>query len=298
MTTITLDHSLFTGLSQNDVYGSQNTYSVKPQPEIEATQPPKTTPSVTYATRPSVTYQPVTTRAPVTKAPYTVPQTTRRPSTDERLSELSFQCGVPQFPIKNVTSLVVNGKKAMKGQFPWLAAYYHNDVGFSGYICGGSLVSSKVVITAAHCIHDKTDQIIRQPEQAQIFLGRHNLRSENERGYLFSGAIKFIMHHDWNPKVESYDGDIATIVLLRTITFTNLIQPICLWESTQTYADIIDHRGVVAGYGKTESSLSESNVPYWSELPVVDDRTCLDSNSAFLKITSRRTFCAGSRDGT
>ena len=251
-----------------------------------------------------ITYQPETSRPrtqrPTTRRPPIVTRPTERPtSLYEKINDLNLQCGVPQVNFKSTTSLVVNGKMALKGQFPWLAAYYHNDVGFSGFICGGSLISTKIVITAAHCINDKTDTtFIRQPDQAIIYVGRHNLRNENERGYLFSGATKFIVHPDWQPKSDSYDGDIAAIVLLRTIQFTIFVQPLCLWDSTSNSADLINHSGIVAGFGKTQTSVAESSIPYWSELPVVDDRTCFESNSVFINMTSRRTFCGGNRDGS
>ncbi|KAL7035925.1 hypothetical protein ACKWTF_008625 [Chironomus riparius] len=305
VTTITLDHSFLTGLSSNNFYGNPNTYPVRPT-RLPITEPPIIRPTITQS---PVTYRPVTyppetfrpkTQKPSTRSPPIITRPTERPtSIDEKLGILNSQCGDPQVNLRNVTSLIVNGRMALRGQFPWLAAYYHNDEGFNGYICGGSLVSQKIVITAAHCINDKSEpSFVRKPDQAIIYLGRYNLRSDAERGYLFSGVTKFIMHADWNPRVDSYDGDIAAIVLLRTIQFTNLIQPICLWDSTNNYADIIDHKGVVAGYGKTQTSVAESSIPYWSELPVVDERTCFESNNVFLTMTSRRTFCGGNKDGT
>jgi hypothetical protein len=250
-----------------------------------------------------VTYRPrtpkPTTRPTTSPPPIFIRPTIDTTSIDETLSILDSQCGVPQVDFPKSTSLIVRGKMALRGQFPWLAAYYHSDVESSGFICGGSLVSTKIVITAAHCINDKSDATsIKQPEQAIIYLGRYNLRSENERGFLFSGATNFIIHPDWKPKAQSYDADIAAIVLLRKIQFTNFIQPLCLWDSTNNHADIINHEGIVAGYGKTQTSVLESYVPYWSDLPVVDDRTCFESDSVFVNLTSRRTFCGGKRDGT
>lgn len=297
VTTITLDHSFFTGLSNNGYFGGQNSIT---RPSV--TYPPVTQPPVTYQTE---NYRPVTqqprTQRPSTRPPPIIirPPLEIGTSLEEKLMLLNSQCGKPKVNLRNTTSLVVKGKLAMLGQFPWLAAYYHNDESYSGFICGGSLVSHKIVITAAHCINDKSDpSFIRKPEQAIIHIGRYNLQSENEVGYLTSGATKFIIHPDWNPRKDTYDGDIAAIILFRTIRqFKSLVQPICLWDSTDDYHDIIRHIGIVAGFGKTQTTVSGSNVPFWSELPVVDDRTCFDSNNAFFKLTSRRTFCGGNQDG-
>lgn len=161
------------------------------------------------------------------------------------------------------------------------------------------MVSSKVIITAAHCIQDKRDNTIRKPEESLFYLGKYYLHTQaNERDFIISGVSQFFIHTDWNAFSESFDGDIAAAILVRTIQFTNFIQPICIWASTQTYNDIVNVQGIVAGYGKTETSVTASDKPYWVELPVVDEGICLRSNSAFTKITSRRTFCVGNRDGT
>lgn len=300
VTTIALDHTLYTGLAQQNFQNNQNLFTTPPntQPAIIPTEPPITQAPVT---RPPITRPPVT-RPTTTEEPYIFPEftPTKKPisTSDERLGEFSSQCGVPQYRVQNSTGLILSGKVAIKGQFPWLAAYYHNDIGNTGFICGGSLISSKVVLTAAHCIHDKQDQVVKQPEQALIYLGKYFLHSQsNERDFLVSGVTKFIIHPDWSSVSESFDSDIAAVVLLRTIQFTNYIQPICIWSSTRSYSDMVNKQGIVAGYGKTEFTVTASDKPYWAELPVVDERTCLESNSVFIKITSRRTFCAGSRDG-
>jgi hypothetical protein len=237
---------------------------------------------------------------PITQAPPQQPINQFPQNSGERVGEFTSQCGVPQFRFPQSTGLVVNGKSAVKGQFPWLAAYYHNEYGNSGFICGGSLVSSKVIITAAHCIHDKgASSRKRKAEEAQFYLGKYYLESQtNERDFLISGAQQFIIHPDWNVQVESYDADIAAVILIRTVQFTNFIRPICVWTETNNKNDIVNKRGIVAGYGKTEKSVSASDKPYWSELPVVSDVECLRSNSVFGRITSENTFCAGSRDGS
>lgn len=178
-------------------------------------------------------------------------------------------------------------------------------------------MSTKIVVTAAHCIQskfilrsikevfslilsilDKQDDNIHKAEEALFYLGKHYLHSQpNERDVIASGVTKFVVHPSYNAYVESFDADIAIAVLLRTIQFTNFVKPICLWTSTGNYNDIVNRQGVVAGWGKTETSVSASDKPYFAELPVVDEATCLRSNSVFSKITSRRTFCVGSRDG-
>lgn len=133
-----------------------------------------------------------------------------------------------------------------------LAAYYHNGVGDSGFICGGSLISTKLIVTAAHCIQYKKDPLKRKAEEASFYLGKHNLESLNgEKNYIVSGVSKFIIHSDWNFEDDRYDADIAIAVLYRTIPFSKFVKPICLWTQSSNHDDLVGKSGRVAGWGKT-----------------------------------------------
>lgn len=211
---------------------------------------------------------------------------------------LQTQCGVPQRQLQDFTSLVVNGIPAFKGQFPWIAAMFHNGVRENGFICGGSLVTSRSIITAAHCIQNKND-FRKRTEEVIFYIGKFFINSfTNEKDFIVAPVSRIVLHPDWNPRGTSYDGDIAIATLSRVVQFTQFIQPICLWTYSNNYYDIINQHGVVAGYGKTHLSPAISDKPYWTALPIVDEATCLRSKDEFSKIVSRRTFCVGSRDGS
>lgn len=155
-------------------------------------------------------------------------------------------------------------------------------------------------MTAAHCVQYKKDPVIKKPEEASFFIGKHNLETFNgEKNYIFSGVSQFIIHPDWNHNDDRYDADIAIAVLIRTVIFSKFVKPICLWTNTNSHTDILGINGIVAGWGKTELNAISIATPKWTEIPVVDMNTCLRSNPAFSELTSERTFCAGNRvDGT
>lgn len=273
--TITLDHNLsVTPLQQN--YNKQNTQKYQNNQNYQQSQ---------NTQRNAQQYQSTSRISPFVQTKY------------DKFAEYNLQCGLPFQKLPETTGLVINGKPAKKGQFPWLAAYYHNGVRESGFICGGSLVSSKAVITAAHCIHYKHDAP-KSVEEALFYIGKFFISSlENEKDFVVSPAQRFILHPDWNPYTDSFDADIAVVALTRTIQFTNFVKPICIWTATNDYKDLIGFYGIIAGYGKTSRIDTPSDRPYWTALPVVDEATCLRSNNDFRKITSSRTFCVGSRDG-
>ena len=57
---------------------------------------------------------------------------------------------------KSTQSRIVGGKEASVGQFPWLAQIWLNKRASDKFICGGSLITDNVLVTAAHCIETTT----------------------------------------------------------------------------------------------------------------------------------------------
>lgn len=192
-------------------------------------------------------------------------------------------------------SLVINGENVKRSQYPWLAVLYRNSqTDVSGIFCGGSLISRKLVVTAAHCIRDKDSELATKAEDVTVYLGKLNMETlESERGFVMSSVEEIIVHPHWSHLTSNFDADIAVAVLEKSFRFTRNIRPICLPTTSESFEDIVGRKVVIAGWGKTETNALSTSVPKWAEITVIDTGSCLESNKIFGTITSGRTFCAG-----
>lgn len=179
VTTIKLEHKLFTGLaSSNNRYPIDNRYPAPPQVvqngqvqplEPQENYPPIQTPEQVYEplenqndhpqrSTKNPYYTPRTTRtpikrpiqhqAPVTNAPVTYSPVTHAPVTQRTYYKQTTKSHTTV--IKNgacgkqkirANPLVYNGKPSTRGDWPWLVAYYTNEKENPIFICGGTLIS-------------------------------------------------------------------------------------------------------------------------------------------------------------
>lgn len=154
------------------------------------------------------------------------------------------------------------------------------------------IITILIYTTAAHCLHqkDKTEMRIRD---ILLMFGAYNLNEKS--GAQFRTPSEIILHDDWNPFVETYDADIALLIMDNEVLLSKLITPICIWDSAK---DPKTQSGITAGWGKANSEASHEMIPKQLSVPIKSQEDCLFSNAAFQKLASKRTFCGGSRDGS
>ncbi|KAH8390662.1 hypothetical protein KR215_009567 [Drosophila sulfurigaster] len=164
------------------------------------------------------------------------------------LTFLFFQLNdeVASEPMKRI----VNGSNAIAKQFPYQTFLYT----FKNYewyaTCGGVIISSKAVLTAAHCIADNAVAFI-------IFIGAVNLTDSLEPGQqrVIVKRSYVVVHPEWDE--FQLINDIALIKLPVELHFNEYVQPAKLPNPKHLYDN---EMGVVSGWGNTESSDTGSAV--------------------------------------
>ncbi|XP_067381036.1 transmembrane protease serine 9-like [Channa argus] len=193
--------------------------------------------------------------------------------TPESHSQLNV-CGNPLLNNK-----IVGGQDAIPGSWPWQAALFKS----GSLFCGGSLINSQWVLTAAHCFPRTTTTGL------VVYLGRQSLTSTspNEVSRTVAQVIK---HASYN--TNTMNNDITLLKLSSAVTFTNYILPVCLAATNSTF-----YSGTnvwITGWGVTEAGDVSENLRE-AEVPIVGNRQC-SCDYGFIKITENM-MCAGLRAG-
>jgi secreted trypsin-like serine protease len=178
--------------------------------------------------------------------------------------------------------------------WPWLIAVFHKTPSMNKFICGASLLTEKISITAAHCIQENAQAYKKRAKDIQLHIGRYDIENDNESDYEISGVKIIIVNPYWLETSDySHDADVALLVLEQPTIYGVYIQPVCLWHGSDDIIDIVNSTGTVVGWGK-QNEKETSNVPWMTEIYVIADNTCLRSDQDFFHLTSERTFCGRS----
>ncbi|KAG7171000.1 Proclotting enzyme-like 6 [Homarus americanus] len=244
---------------------------------------------------------------PVTAPPPPIPPlaiTTRRPPPIQMATMTSCQipfhtlfhftgeCGVPKIP----TFRVVGGVESRRGQWPWMASVWLHGPKKTEFWCGGSLVSSQYILTAAHCTKDSRGKTFN-PQQFSVRLGDHNIFSQSD-DFISNPQTYRVTEIQPHPdfKAHGFYNDVALIRLDRPVDFTEYILPVCLPSenfSRRPLDSMVGQTPSVIGWGSTfyggqeSSSLREAQLPVWKNS---------DCNDAYFQPITEIFLCAGFGD--
>uniref|UniRef100_A0A8D8Z000 Serine protease snake n=1 Tax=Cacopsylla melanoneura TaxID=428564 RepID=A0A8D8Z000_9HEMI len=139
--------------------------------------------------------------------------------------------------------LIVGGQRALYGEFPhqtelgyWEAGAPMEDV---KWVCGGTLISERFVVTAAHCI------VTRMGEPSFIRFGLITKLSYSVSDNIYKIARCFVHPNYTAEDMNDYD-DIALVQIEDQVEFSETLRPACL----NVNHDVKYRTALASGFGK------------------------------------------------
>ncbi|XP_045483885.1 CLIP domain-containing serine protease 2 isoform X1 [Pieris rapae] len=190
---------------------------------------------------------------------------------------------------------IIGGRKANLFDFPWMVLIAHETREDPQFQCGGTIINSKYILTAAHCVVDKKIAFVR--------IGEFDINLEKDCDYekpktICKKEVQDIYVTEIIPHENYQRSPIANdIALLRVdgeivFNYPN-VEPICLPLSLELRNKRLDHEyGTVAGWGFTETG-RESGVLLRVEVPVKTEAECEGFYNRNNQDAVKKQFCAG-----
>ncbi|KAH8388322.1 hypothetical protein KR093_003860 [Drosophila rubida] len=169
------------------------------------------------------------------------------------------------------TPLIFQGQTLARGQLPWLVGLFERTQAVSlNFFCGGTLLSSSTVISAAHCFRFTGRNV--QASSTVVSLGRNTIDvfSEGE----LRDVTQLLINDRYN-EAEFTEADLALLRLATPVTFNDYIVPICLWSESFPLQLPSGYKAYVAGWGADGNGNVNTQLSKIADVNIVSEPNCL-----------------------
>ena len=161
--------------------------------------------------------------------------------------------------VNRAANRIVGGVVTEVNEYPWQVGLVSR-TGKTPF-CGGTLISNRHVLTAAHCTAGAS------PDTMAVLLGEHNTADSS-----FDRRTLSAITDDPLSNSNTMRNDFSILTLSSPVTFTNTTRPACLPSDTSvTYED---QTATVSGWGTTSFQGSLSSVLREVEVKVTTNDFC------------------------
>nr|XP_057922807.1 serine protease 56 isoform X2 [Doryrhamphus excisus] len=192
-------------------------------------------------------------------------------------------CGQRSSSVHNVTrprSRIVGGSPAPPGSWPWLVNLQLD----GGLMCGGVLVESSWVVTAAHCFAGS-----RGESYWTAVVGEFDITKTDPDEQILK-VNRIIPHPKFNPK--TFNNDIALVELTSPVVLSDRVTPVCLPSGMEPPTG---SPCLVAGWGSLYEDGPSADVVMEAKVPLLPQTTC--KNALGKELVTNTMLCAGYLSG-
>ncbi|XP_072379697.1 brachyurin-like [Diabrotica undecimpunctata] len=184
---------------------------------------------------------------------------------------------------------IIDGQEVVPHSMPYMAAI-RTEINYTTVLCGGSLISDSLVLTAARCVYGASE--------VEVTLGAHNL-TDNEDSQVTLTSTSFVIHEDY--KHSGVLHDIAVIELPKAVTLNDNIATVKLPELTDISKSYEELEASVAGWGRVnDAEQINSDVLLYQNFTIIPNIMCelsylfqIQSNQLCTSGVSGKNICLG-----
>jgi secreted trypsin-like serine protease len=163
---------------------------------------------------------------------------------------------------------IVGGKIAGPYSFPYQVGMIMIRTSDAPYLCGGSIISEKVVLTAGHCLQNA--------DKALVIMGSNDIASNGTE------IVKQLVHRsDFRiyPHFNQFLAklDLAILFLPEAVSFSKAIQPVKLPSEFLFEETFSGEVGTVSGFGQICDHCQSTSILRYTENRVMSNEECSGS---------------------
>ncbi|CAH2015457.1 unnamed protein product [Acanthoscelides obtectus] len=156
--------------------------------------------------------------------------------------------------------LIYGGRVPTEIEYPWVATLYRKLGDIYLNVCGGTIISKRIILTAAHCATDEDGNVLAV-NKYKVGVGKlyNKYQDEKDTKAQYLNISNIISNEKYKGESRRYLGDIALFLTKEVVVLSEVVQPVCINNVNSIFLHVGDI-GEIAGFGIDESGKPSQHI--------------------------------------